>query len=52
MGTPTEFRRVMRMVFDGALEPIIHETLPLDEARRAHAMLEDGNVFGKLVLEP
>jgi NADPH2:quinone reductase len=52
MGTPAEFRRVMRMVFEGALEPIIHETLPLDEARRAHAMLEDGNVFGKLVLEP
>ena len=52
MGTPAEFRKVMRMVFDGALEPTIHETLPLDEARRAHELLEGGGVFGKIVLEP
>jgi NADPH:quinone reductase-like Zn-dependent oxidoreductase len=31
---------------------MIHETLPLAEARRAHALLEKGGVFGKLVLEP
>jgi NADPH:quinone reductase-like Zn-dependent oxidoreductase len=52
MGTPAEFRRVMRMVFRGDLVPMIHETLPLAEARRAHALLEKGGVFGKLVLEP
>ncbi len=52
MGSPAEFRRVMRMVFDGDLEPAIHATLPLDQARRAHEMLEGGGVFGKLVLEP
>lgn len=52
MGSPAEFRRVMSMVFDGELEPAIHATLPLDEARRAHEMLEGGGVFGKLVLEP
>ncbi|MDZ7781023.1 MAG: zinc-binding dehydrogenase [Gemmatimonadota bacterium] len=52
MGTPGEFRRVMRMVFSGALQPVIHETLPLAEARRAHELLEGGGVFGKIVLEP
>jgi len=52
MGTPAEFRHVMGMVFSGALQPAIHETLPLSEARRAHQMLEDGGVFGKLILEP
>lgn len=52
MGTPAEFRRVMRMVFSGALQPVIHETLPLAEARRAHELLEGGGVFGKIVLEP
>ena len=52
MGTPTEFRQVMRLVFDGTFEPVIQETLPLDEARRAHEILEDGKVFGKLVLVP
>jgi NADPH:quinone reductase-like Zn-dependent oxidoreductase len=52
MGTPAEFQRVMGMVFDGTLDPVIHETLPLAEARRAHEMLEAGDVFGKVVLEP
>lgn len=52
MGTPTEFREVMRLVFDGVFEPVIHEVLPLSEARRAHEILEGGDVFGKLVLVP
>ncbi len=52
MGSPAEFRRVMRMVFEGLLDPIMHDVLPLEEARRAHEMLEAGEVFGKLVLVP
>jgi len=52
MGTPAEFREVMAKVFQGDLEPVIHAVLPLDEARRAHQMLESGEVFGKLVLVP
>lgn len=52
MGTPAEFREVMRLVFEGRLKPVIHEVLPLDQAARAHEMLEGGGVFGKLVLVP
>ena len=52
MGTPTEFREVMRLVFDGTLRPVIHQVLPMAEAARAHAMLEAGGVFGKVVLVP
>jgi len=52
MGTPAEFREVMGLVFRGVLEPVIHQVLPLEEARRAHEMLEEGRVFGKLVLTP
>jgi NADPH2:quinone reductase len=52
MGTPGEFRRVMGLVFQGRLSPVIHEVLPLAEAGRAHEMLEAGSVFGKLVLTP
>ena len=40
------------LVFEGRLEPVIQEVLPLDEARRAHELLEAGEVFGKLVLVP
>jgi len=52
MGTPAEFRKVMRLVFEGRLSPVISEVIPLDDARRAHELLESGTVFGKLVLVP
>jgi NADPH:quinone reductase-like Zn-dependent oxidoreductase len=52
MGTPTEFREVMRLVFDGTFTPVVQEAMPLGDARRAHEVLERGNVFGKLVLVP
>jgi NADPH:quinone reductase-like Zn-dependent oxidoreductase len=52
MGSPAEYREVMGRVFRGDLRPLIHETLPLAEARRAHEMLEAGDVFGKVVLVP
>ena len=52
MGTPADYRRTMRLVFDGVLRAPIDEILPLDRAREAHERLEAGEVFGKLVLKP
>ncbi|RMH19456.1 MAG: alcohol dehydrogenase [Gemmatimonadetes bacterium] len=52
MGSPAEFRRVMRLVFEGAFAPVIHEVIPLEDLRRGHEMLEGGEVFGKLVVRP
>lgn len=52
MGAPSDFRRVMRLVFEGRLSPVISEVMPLSEARRAHELMESGQVFGKLVLTP
>jgi NADPH:quinone reductase-like Zn-dependent oxidoreductase len=52
MATRDEFEEVMGHVVSGALRPVIGETLPLTEIRRAHEALEAGRVFGKLVLEP
>ncbi len=52
MGPPEDFRRVMGLVFDGHLDPVIHAVMPLDGAREAHELLEMGGVFGKLVLVP
>jgi NADPH:quinone reductase-like Zn-dependent oxidoreductase len=42
----------MRLVFEGALRPVVHEVLPLDETRRAHELLESGKASGKLVIVP
>lgn len=52
MGTPAEFREVMGLVFQEKIRPVIHEEMPLEDARRAHERLEKGEVFGKLVLVP
>ena len=52
MGSPEDFRTVMSLVFEGKLEPVVQEVMPLGEIRRAHEMLEAGEVFGKLVLTP
>ena len=52
LGPPEDFRRVMTLIFDGLLTPVIYEVLPLTGARRAHELLESGKVFGKLVIVP
>jgi NADPH:quinone reductase-like Zn-dependent oxidoreductase len=52
MGSPADYRRAMDLVFQGKVHPVIHSVLPLSEARRAHEMLEKGEVFGKVVLTP
>lgn len=52
MGTREEFREAMDLVFRGVATPPIHAVLPLSEARRAHELLEAGDVFGKIVLDP
>lgn len=43
---------VVRFVAEGVFRPVIHATLPLVEASRAHAMLSAREAFGKLVLVP
>jgi NADPH:quinone reductase-like Zn-dependent oxidoreductase len=51
MGTTKDFHTVMGLVFAGKLKPVIGARLPLADIREAHRLLEDGAVFGKVVLE-
>jgi NADPH:quinone reductase len=44
--------RVWPMVADRSVRPVVHARLPLAEAARAHALLDSGVVFGKLLLVP
>lgn len=52
MANRSEFERVMGLVLEGRLEPVVGEVLPLDEARRAYELLAAGDAFGKIVLVP
>jgi len=50
MGPPESFREAMGLVFDGTLRPAIDRVFPLEGIRAAHELLEDGGVFGKLLI--
>ena len=52
MGTPGEVDDVLELVWDGAFEPRIRDTLPMSEAARAHEMIEEREGFGKVVVVP
>ncbi len=51
MGPHQDYVRVMQLIFDGQLKPVIDSVLPLTEAREAQHRLETGDLFGKVVLE-
>jgi NADPH:quinone reductase-like Zn-dependent oxidoreductase len=50
MATDAEFAAVMALVDRGRLAPVVGAVLPLEDAGRAHALLESGAVAGKVVL--
>ena len=50
MGTKSELHTVMKLVAAGKLKPIVDRVFPLAEAAAAHAYLESGSQFGKVVL--
>jgi NADPH:quinone reductase-like Zn-dependent oxidoreductase len=52
MANFAEFAEVMSLVFSGRLRPIVDRVLPLSEGREAQRILEAGEQFGKIVLEP
>ena len=52
MGSLGELHRIVQLVVDGKLAPVVDRVLPLDEAREAHRILEDREAFGKVILLP
>jgi len=50
MGTKTELRTVLKLVCSGRLAPVVDRIFPLAEAAPAHAYLESGAQFGKVIL--
>jgi len=47
-----DLETLLNILKQGKIKPLIAERLPLDEARRAHEMLGEGGVLGKIVLLP
>lgn len=52
LATRPETDQVFRLVADGKLNPVIHATMPLENAREAATLTANRNFFGKMVLIP
>ncbi len=52
MGSRGELHRIVQLVGEGKLSPVLDRVLPLTQAREAHRALEDREAFGKIVLQP
>jgi NADPH:quinone reductase-like Zn-dependent oxidoreductase len=47
-----ELRKVMGLVADGKLKPVIHKALPLSQAAEGHRVVDSRDFFGKVILLP
>lgn len=52
MGSKAELLRLMPLVAEGRLRPVVDRTFPLAEAAQAHERMESRANFGKIVLLP
>lgn len=52
MGSRGELFDILRLVERGALKPVVHSVLPIEDIREAHRILGDREVFGKVVVTP
>ena len=50
--TRSDLEDLLAMISDGSFEPVIDRVLPLSEAREGERLLEDREVFGKVILVP
>jgi NADPH:quinone reductase-like Zn-dependent oxidoreductase len=50
MGSKADLLSAMKFIESGQIRAVVDRVLPLDEARKAHELMEDRAQFGKLVL--
>lgn len=51
-GTRQDLLDVLKMAERGLLRPVIHSVLPLARAAEGQRLMEDRDIFGKVVLTP
>ena len=52
MGRGAASRELFELVADGTIKPVVGETYPMSEVRRAHDDIESRRTTGKLLLDP
>lgn len=49
--TKAQVARVLALMAEGKLKPVIHSRLPLADAGKAHKLIESRNFFGRILLD-
>ena len=52
LGNRSEFRKILRLLAEGRIRPVIDSVYSLEDASEAHRRMEASKHFGKIVLEP
>lgn len=52
MGSKGDLFRILQLVEEGRLKPVLDRVMPLEEASKAHALLSGRSSFGNVVLTP
>ena len=52
MGSHAEFAELLKLMDSGAIKPVIDCEIPLSEGISGHEILEEGTMFGKVILIP
>lgn len=52
MGSKGDLFRILQLVEEGKLKPVLDRVMPLEDAAKAHAFLSDRSSFGNVVLTP
>lgn len=50
--TAEDLAELMQMIANGRLDPVIDRRLPLEQTAEAERILEDREVFGKVIINP
>ncbi|MBY6036936.1 zinc-binding dehydrogenase [Fictibacillus nanhaiensis] len=52
LGTRSEFKRMLEVIAEGKMKPVIDRTFPLEEAKEAQQYFKNAGKLGKIVLLP
>jgi NADPH:quinone reductase-like Zn-dependent oxidoreductase len=50
MGSKKDFEKVLQLLSDGSLKPVIDREIPLEHGQKGYEIMEAGEQFGKIVL--
>ena len=52
MGSHSDFAELLKLLESGSIKPVIDCEIPLSNGVKGHQILEEGTMFGKVVIVP